>query len=375
LLRWKQFVLGLALALFLLHGLVAAAFGGESGRAEDRLSLWPEPARTQLIRLIDQFGGRTPRAFAVFDADNTIWRNDLEEALMPYLEARGRISLTALDKTLKPIEPIEGESLTSYYLRLYGLDVKISMPWVAQVFTGLSLSELRRAVKEMIRSGEATKTYVIGEEGRREIEVFPPKIYPAQAQLIRTLMAHGIEVYVVSAALEELVRMIVSDPDFGIGIPPENVIGVNLLLTGPGGSVTAGAMDRMAGKKSTAWYLGPDRMKLVLSTYLYSPGSWYSGKLAAIKEYIHPDQRPILVAGDAPNDHFMLFYCDAAAGGLRLFVRRKEAYWQRTQQAIRERSRKTGFGKADPMPDAGWLYLRPEELEGVRIKGPSPRSK
>jgi len=344
-----------ALTLFLLLGSVAAAFGEEAGRTEERLSHWPEPARTQLIRLIDRFGGRTPRAYAVFDADNTIWRNDLEEALMPYLEARGRISLAALDKTLKPIEPVKGESLTAYYLRLCELDVKISMPWIAQVFAGLSLGELRLAVKEMIRSGGA-------------IEPPPPKIYPAQAQLIRTLMTHGIEVYVVSAALEELVRMVVSDPDFGIGVPPENVIGVNLLLTGPGSEVTAGAMDRMAGKKGTAWYLGADRMKLVLSTYFYSPCSWYSGKLAAIKEYIHPDQRPILVAGDAPNDHFMLFYCDAAAGGLRLFVRRKEAYWQRTQQAIRERSQKTGFDKADPEPEAGWLYLRPEELEGGRKK-------
>lgn len=366
--KWLRFVLLPTLILFLLLGMVAAAFAGESGRTEEPLSHWPEPARTQLVRLIDRFGGHTPSAYAVFDADNTIWRNDLEEALMPYLEARGRISLAALDKTLKPVEPIEGESLTSYYLRLYELDVKISMPWIAQVFAGLSLGELRLAVKEMIRTGEAIETSVIGEEGRRKIKVFPPEIYPAQAQLIRALMAHGIEVYIVSAALEELVRMIVSDPDFGIGIPPENVIGVNLLLTGPGGDVTTGAMDRMAGRKGSAWYLGADRMKLVLSTYLYSPGSWYSGKLAAIKEYIHPDQRPILVAGDAPNDHFMLFYCDAAAGGLRLFVRRKGAYWQKTQQVIRERSRKTGFGWADPVPEAGWLYLRPEELEGGRKK-------
>ena len=353
---WKQFILAPALALFLLLGSVAVAFAGEADRAEDRLSLWPEPGRTQLIGLIDRFGGRTPRAYAVFDADNTIWRNDLEEALMPYLEARGLISLAGLDKTLKLIEPVEGEGLTSYYLRLCDLDVKISMPWIAQVFSGLSLGELRREVREMIRSGDEA------------IEPPPPKIYPAQVQLIRTLMGHGIEVYVVSAALEELVRMVVSDPDYGIGVPPENVIGVNLLLNGPGGRVTAGAMDRMAGKKGTDWYLGADRMKLVLTTYLYTPGSWYSGKLAAIKEYIHPDQRPILVAGDAPNDHYMLFYCDAAAGGLRLFIQRKEDYLQKTQQAIRERSRKTGFGKSDPMPEAGWLYLRPEELEGGRKK-------
>ena len=44
------------------------------------------------------------------------------------------------------------------------------------------------------------------------------------------LRSHGIEVYVVSAAAEELVRMVLSDPRYGYHVKPENVIGVSMLL-------------------------------------------------------------------------------------------------------------------------------------------------
>ena len=43
-------------------------------------------------------------------------------------------------------------------------------------------------------------------------------------------MENGIEVYVVSAASEELVRMVASDPKYGYNVKPQNVIGVSLLL-------------------------------------------------------------------------------------------------------------------------------------------------
>ena len=365
-------MVGLAAALLLLPPTATVASGAGPAPTSEILSLWPDEARAELTRLIDRFGGQTPRAYAVFDADNTIWRHDLEEALMPYLEARERLSLESLPPCLKPIEPFPEESLTSYYLRLCDIDEKICIPFIAEVFSGLTLAELREAVREMIRSGEPiTTTRLDGEGGREKIEVRPPRIYPAQIQLIRTLMGAGIEVYVVSAALEELVRMVVSDPFYGIGLPPEKVIGVNLLLVDPAGEVSTGAQERKAGRAGVEWYFSPQRLKGRLTSFLFSPGTWYVGKLAAIKDYIHPDRRPVLVAGDAPNDHHMLFYSDVAAGGLRLFVRRKEAYWQRTEQAIRLRSRGASAAKADDTaPAKGWLVVRPESLEGVRTESP-----
>ncbi|MCK9152643.1 hypothetical protein MXE27_11835, partial [Methanobacterium alcaliphilum] len=51
-----------------------------------------------------------------------------------------------------------------------------------------------------------------------------------QAELYNKLMENGIEVYVISAASEELVRMVASDPKYGYNVKPQNVIGVSLLL-------------------------------------------------------------------------------------------------------------------------------------------------
>ena len=43
------------------------------------------------------------------------------------------------------------------------------------------------------------------------------------------LREHNIEPWIVSASAEEIVRMVASDPKYGLHIKPENVIGVMLL--------------------------------------------------------------------------------------------------------------------------------------------------
>jgi hypothetical protein len=58
----------------------------------------------------------------------------------------------------------------------------------------------------------------------------------------------------------------------------------------------------------------------------------------------------------------MLFYCDAGAGGLRIFVRRSESYYEKTRAAIQSRERSTGYPKADPDPGRGWIFVTPKEL-------------
>jgi len=357
-LRWTPLtVVFLLWVVSLPSGLRAA----DTDTIDGPLSLWPPAARNELLRFLAAREDRGAGTYAVFDADNTLWRGDLEEALLLYLEQKGRIRPAGIDPHChRPLPLLEGETVFSYYSRIEALDPKIGWPWIAQAFSGMSLAELRTHVREMI-SSKARMRARVGPEGG-SVEIDPPAVYPAQVQLVRALMAEGIEVYVVTAALEELVRMVVSDPEYGLGIPPENVIGVNLLIRGEDGSIACGARERTAGRKGTDWYFGAGRMRGVLTGYLYTPASWYAGKLAAIKEYIHPDRRPILVAGDAPNDHFMLFYCDVEAGGVRLFVRRKEASWQATQEAIRLRAMGKGYRKADPLPERGWLFVTPEDL-------------
>lgn len=50
--------------------------------------------------------------YAVFDADNTTWKNDIEEGLLAFMEQRGLLSPGKFDTSLKPIAFKPGESLT-----------------------------------------------------------------------------------------------------------------------------------------------------------------------------------------------------------------------------------------------------------------------
>src|SRR5690349_279161 len=103
-------------------GTTAAHSGGDASAARPagasaELRHWPPAQARRLERLIRESAGR-PGAYAVFDADNTIWRNDLEEALLPYLEMLGELTPRSLDPSLRLIPFREAESLYSYYVRL-----------------------------------------------------------------------------------------------------------------------------------------------------------------------------------------------------------------------------------------------------------------
>ena len=82
---------------------------------------------------------------------------------------------------------------------------------------------------------------------------------------------------------------------------------------------------------------------------MYAPATWYAGKVAAIKEWIHPSQRPILVAGDSPNDFYMQFYANVEEGGVRVRIHRKDAHKEELELDIA--ARKGGENNADPLPE------------------------
>ncbi|MDB9787247.1 hypothetical protein OAB57_04000, partial [Bacteriovoracaceae bacterium] len=168
----------------------------------------------------------------------------------------------------------------------------------------------------------------------------------------------------VTAALEELVRMVVSDKKYGINIKEENVIGVTMLLADDKGDLTTSRF-----KMKQNLYNKKDILNRTLTGTIVSPATWYIGKLAAIKEYIHFYDRPLLVAGDSPNDHHMLFYANVASKGKRIFVRRKESYYKKTLNEIQRRViLKSEFGKKGLVSDnvqKGWIFPTPKEL-GVR---------
>ncbi len=276
---------------------------------------WPPAQRNALAQ---QIAAAPIGSYAVFDADDTLWQNDIEESLLAYLENRGVLSVAKLDPALRPIPLLPDESLYGYYRRLCDIDNKLCYPWIAQVFAGRTLGELKQRVDAMMHS-DASIAVRYRQQGRVvEGTVRPPRIYPAQQRLIGWLRAHGVRVYVVTASAEELVRMVVSDPRYGLNVAAADVIGVTMLLRAPDGSISTARQQIASGEFGD---MAAGRSGLMLTPTLWSPLTWYEGKVAGIQAYIDPLRRPLLVAGDSRSDWPMLFY----SGGIRLWVDRDAA--------------------------------------------------
>ncbi|KZZ93696.1 phosphorylcholine phosphatase [Moelleriella libera RCEF 2490] len=347
-----------------LAGFVDAATHQEEARctADRRLEHWPPQAAQMLDGLIAHNANKG--RYAVFDADNTAYRFDLEESLLPYLEAKGVLSREKLDPFLKivPFEDTEStkESLYSYYLRLCDIDDAICYPFAAQVFSGVPLRQLKVHVDELMTLNAPIPVTIFDHGNHVKSIVNPPKVYRGQIELMNKLMANGIEVYVISAASEELVRMIVSDPKYGYNVKPENVIGVTLLMKDPKtGSVTSSRKQI----KSRA-YNAQSNLDLVMTPFVWSPATWKSGKWAAILAYIDPWKRPVLVAGDTPDsDGPMLFQgVDVGRGGIHLWVNRKEKYMRQIEKMRKEYA---AVQKSEGLPewaDKNWVVVTPDNL-------------
>ena len=173
-------------------------------------------------------------------------------------------------------------------------------------------------------------------------------------------MAHGIEVFVVSAAAEELVRMVLSDPRYGYHVKPQNIIGVSLLLK-----------DRASGQVTTARKLiaqkqyDPSRMgDYELTHTLWAPLPWYEGKQAAIHTYIDAWKKPVLVAGDTPDSDGAMFFRapDVERGGLRVFVRRKDSYHDRMHALQAHHAAAQREHGVPVTADRNWVIVTPEEI-------------
>jgi hypothetical protein len=326
------------------------------------LKHWPAKEAKILENLIKKNAHKGE--YAVFDADNTIWFRDLEESLLPYLENKDLLTRRTLDPSLKLIPFHAEDTLVSYAYKLYDIDHKIGYPWIAQVFCGFTLGELKVHVDNLFALNGKAMPCKYWSEGKLT-EYYPetPTIYPGQIELINKLNENGIEVYVVTAAHEELVRMVVSDPKYKINVKPENVIGVTTLLKDrETNEVTTARLQIEKGHFFDEEYTKEDHYKKEMTPYIWSPNTMYVGKMAAIKDYIHPVKKPILVAGDAPSDHWMLFESDYSKGGVKVWVNRKEKYWKKTQEAMAERAELEKEAGLKPSADKNWIMVHPKDI-------------
>lgn len=343
------------LAGLLLGGLASTAF------AATELKHWPEPAAKQLDALIAANANKG--AYAVFDMDNTSYRYDLEEALLPYLEMKGVLTREKLDPSLKliPFKDVNGhkESLNSYYYRLCEVDDMVCYPWVAQVFSGFSLKELKGYVDEVMAYGKPIPSTYYDGDAVKSIEIQPPKVFAGQAELYNKLMENGIEVYVMTAAHEELVRMVAADPKYGYNVKPQNVIGVTTLLKDPkSGELTTARKQIAAGK-----YDPKANESLVVTPYLWTPATWMAGKQAAILTYIDQFKRPILVAGDTPSSDGYMLFNGTAESGIHLWVNRKAKYMDQLNGMMKKNAEAQAKLGQPVTADKNWVIVTPEQIQ------------
>lgn len=327
------------------------------------LKTWPEAAARKLDAMIKENANKG--AYAVFDMDNTSYQYDLTEALLAYLESQQVLTRDKLDPSLKlmPFKDGDGEkeSLFSYYYRLCEVDDLVCYPWIAQSFAGLSLAELKTHVDAMLASGKPIPVRYF--DGGKVVEgsVKPPNFFEGMQELYAKLRENGIEVYVMTAANEEIVRMVASDPKYGYKVKPENVIGVNVLLKDPGtGALTTSRLQIKKGKYDEA-----ANRKLMVTPYLMNPMTWYEGKLGSIAGWIDQWRKPILVAGDTPiSDGYMLLNAtDLSKGGVRVWVNRKDKYLKQMDEWIA-----TSVGKQKELglevtADKNWVKVTPKEIQ------------
>ena len=107
------------------------------------------------------------------------------------------------------------------------------------------------------------------------------RIHEEIRSLMQTLRANGIDVFVSTASLDDVVRVFASHPNYGYGVPPENVIGLRL--------------DMKDGKYTNNYPQGWH--------FNWGPGKTIGiqNELVAKKGY-----DPLLVFGDSDGDAWML---------------------------------------------------------------------
>ncbi|KAH8699454.1 hypothetical protein GQ44DRAFT_67945 [Phaeosphaeriaceae sp. PMI808] len=333
-------------------------------RAEPiQLKHWPAEAAKALGTMIVKNANQSN--YAIFDMDNTSYRYDLEESLLPFLENRGILTRKNLDPALKLIDFKDTanytETLYSYYLRLCeDVDDLVCYPWAAQVWSGLSLRDLKTYVDELMACNSTIPTkYWHGNEVVTG-SVNRPQIFKGQVELYNALMDNGIAVYVISAAHEELVRMVASDPKYGYNVPPQNVIGVTTMLK----NVTSGRLTNARKQIKAGTYDQQANLDLVMGPYLWTPATWFAGKWAAVLTYIDQWKRPVLAGGDTPgSDSYMIFHgVDVAKGGIHLWINRKASAYEQIVKEQQENAKIQKENGREVSADKNWVVVKPEDI-------------
>ena len=168
----------------------------------------------------------------------------------------------------------------------------VAYPWVLYLFDNMSVAEVQKLAKEANDFGIGNKLgkYVIessdkltGEAGKVSHQYKSGlRVQSETANLFHEFEKNGIKVYIVSASLEDIVKVFANDKSYGYNLSADSVYGMRL---------------EMNGNKYKAEY-----------KHGY-PQTQTKGKVEIINKFLKPKHGgtdPILVAGDSEGDFNML---------------------------------------------------------------------
>ncbi len=227
-----------------------------------------EPIYQKITDIIKKNG---QPGFAVFDFDNTCIINDVGDATLAFM---ARTDLFRDKNLLLGEFENYSKAIFENYHKLYDDgQIKEAYGFMARTLSGFSIDEISQLAEEVIKSegGNIRKVKVFGRERSKGL-----KARKEIVELINFLKSNGVEIWIVSASSEILVRQAMKH--FNI---EANLIGVRNIITD--GKITS---------------------------ELDIPLSMFGGKVDCIKKFIDKEKKPILGVGDSINDLPMLEYCE-----------------------------------------------------------------
>lgn len=133
------------------------------------------------------------KLIAAFDADGTLWPNDMGEVLFDYIIENKLVEL--------PTKPWE------YYQKLKEDYPPTAYLWLAQILKGQSLSQIEQWSKEAYKEYDEKHGIII---------------FESQKELVELFHKNKVDVYIVTASI----KWAIEDGAKLFNIPKENVIGV-----------------------------------------------------------------------------------------------------------------------------------------------------
>ncbi|MFZ2959818.1 MAG: haloacid dehalogenase-like hydrolase [Candidatus Ozemobacteraceae bacterium] len=224
-------------------------------------------------RIAESVAHATGRVVAVFDHDGTLMFGDVTEGEGAHQPGLIREMIAKGNLTPEGMKQIPDEArldVWGYYEAFKERDAIKAYEWLPTLLAGQSLTALQ-------------------EQGRTWYQnVYQRFLFPEMLALLRVFREAGVEIWIVSASVEDIVRPAASFT----GIPAEHILGIRMKTDG-------------------------DRILPALAR----PGSFAAGKVWCIEQFIRPDaSTTLLTFGDSPrNDGPMLRFA-ARSGGVGVLL-------------------------------------------------------